>query len=475
MSADLETTGPAAVESSPRDGLSRRRLVLGAAGVIGVPWLARSGLAAETASEERVLGPSSMDFRSVREEFARNFAERGEVGASLCVIVDGEVVVDLWGGTARVETDTPWSADTICHLWSGTKGATALCAHMLVSRGLLDLDAPVVEYWPEFGQRGKEAITVRMLLSHQAGVPALRERLPDGAFYDWDRMTDALAAEAPFWEPGTRCGYHALTFGFLVGELVRRISGRPLGTFFRDEVAKPLDIDFWLGLPAEEEARVAPLVDPDPPAPGEPLSIFLETAISDPTSIPALAFFNTGGYTNPGESDTRAAHAAVMGAVGGMSNARGLAHMYAALIGGRRGVELVDSDTLAGMGRVAAATSLDATGLIPTRWALGYVKSMDNRGQPPGRQDSVILGEAAFGHPGFGGCIGFVDPEARLAFGYTMNKMGQGTALNARGQALVDATYRSLGYVSNESGSWRMSRGRRTSATGPRRLKRSPG
>jgi CubicO group peptidase (beta-lactamase class C family) len=473
MDADLDTNTGAPARPDPREGLSRRQLVLGAAGMVGGPWLARSGLAAETSEEANVFGPSDPDFRLVREEFARNFAERGEVGASVCVIVDGEVAVDLWGGTARVETGTPWEADTICHLWSATKGATALCAHILVARGQLELDAPVVEYWPEFGQQGKESATVRMVLCHQAGVPALRERLPDGAFYDWKLMVDALAAEAPFWEPGTRNGYHGLTFGFLVGELVRRVSGRPLGDFFREEVALPLDIDFWLGLPAEAEARVAPLLTPDPPPPGEPLSIFLEKAISDPTSIPALVFFNTGGYTNPGESDTRAAHAAVMGAVGGMSNARGLAQMYAGLIGGRRGVELVDEDTRHAMGRVSAATSLDATGLIPTRWSLGYVKSMDNRGLPPGRQDSVILGEAAFGHSGFGGCIGFVDPEARLAFGYTMNKMGQGTALNARGQALVDAVYRSLGYVSNESGSWRRSEGRTPPSGGPRRLKRT--
>ena len=474
MDAILDTRDQESLAASPGGRLSRRGLMLGAAGVAGAPWLARSGFAAETAAEEHVLGPSDPDFRLVRDEFARNFAERGEIGASLCVIVDGQVVVDLWGGTARMETGEPWRSDTICHLWSATKGATALCAHMLVSRGLLDLDRPVAEYWPEFGQSGKQGVTVRMLLCHQAGVPALRERLPDGAFYDWELMVDALAAEEPFWEPGTRNGYHALTFGFLVGEVVRRVSGRPLGVFFRDEVATPLGIDFWLGLPAEEEARTAPLLFPDPPLPGEATSIFLEKAVTDPTSLPALVFFNTGGYTNPGESDTRAAHEAVMGAVGGISNARGLAHMYAALIGGRRGVELVDPDTLVRMGRVAAATSLDATGFIPTRWSLGFVKSMDNRGQPPGRQDSVILGEAAFGHSGFGGCIGFVDPEARLAFGYTMNKMGQGTALNSRGQALVDAVYRSLGYVSNTSGSWLAVAGERTRASAPRRLKRSP-
>jgi CubicO group peptidase (beta-lactamase class C family) len=439
-------------------------LLLGAAaGALASPWLRtpagatlRRGRVTSAARTDHgeVSGTWHPEFKRVRREFMENFRTRGEVGASVCVIVEGETVIDLWGGTARPDTGEAWEEDTVNHLWSATKGATSLCAHILIDRGLLDLHAPVVQYWPEFGQQGKDGVTVAMLLSHQAGVPALRERLPAGAFYDWESMTARLAAEAPFWEPGTRHGYHALTFGFLVGELVRRVSGRSLGTFFRDEVAAPLGLDFWIGLPEDVEPRVAPMIFPDPPAPGEPLSVFFLKALTDPTSIPALAFFNTGGYTTPGESDTRAAHVAEIGASGGISNARSVARMYAALAGGTRGRPLVGPDTVARMARVASASSQDATGFIPSRFALGYVKSIDNRQLPPGMQDTAILSEEAFAHPGFGGCIGFADPLAQVGFGYTMNKMGQGTLLNPRGQSLVDAVYRSLGYTSDASGSW---------------------
>ncbi|HZT79803.1 MAG TPA: serine hydrolase domain-containing protein, partial [Gemmataceae bacterium] len=195
-----------------------------------------------------VKGMCDPRFRAVGEEFERNFAERGEVGASVCVTVDGSTAVDLWGGVADRRTGRPWDRDTIGVVWSCTKGAVALCAHVLASRGLLDLDAPVARYWPEFAQVGKEGITVRLVLSHEAGLPAVRAPLGAGDLYDWAAMTRALAAEAPFWPPGTRQGYHAATFGHLVGELVRRVSGRGLGAFFRDEIAGPLRLDFHLGL-----------------------------------------------------------------------------------------------------------------------------------------------------------------------------------------------------------------------------------
>ena len=228
-----------------------------------------------------IEGTCTPEFIRVREQFARNFAERGEVGASVCITVDGETVVDLWGGVADPTSGRPWTADTIGHIWSGTKGATALCAHILASRGLLDLNAPVAAYWPEFAKNGKDAILVRHLLAHQAGLPAVREPLPEGAFYDWALMTDALAREEPFWRPGTRSGYHALTFGYLVGEVVRRVSGRSLGTFFREEVAQPLGIEFWLGLPEEHEHRVAPTIPAAPPGPGDPVPSFYVAALTE--------------------------------------------------------------------------------------------------------------------------------------------------------------------------------------------------
>ena len=403
-----------------------------------------------------IAGTCDHKFAGVRETFLRNFAERGEVGASVCVTVDGEPVVDLWGGVARPESAAPWQADTVSLVWSCTKGATALCAHILASRGRLDLDAPVVRYWPEFGQANKERITVAMLLNHQAGLAVVRQPLPEGAVYDWEMMTSILAAQAPLWEPGTRHGYHALTFGWLVGEVVRRVAGMSLGTFFRTEVAEPLGLDFWIGLPEAVEPRVAPMIMPEPPGPEEPLSPFFVLAATDMSSIPALSLLNLGGYLNPGEPDSRAAHAAEIPAANGITNARGLAGMYAPLAcGGRlRGVELVDRDTLARMGRVASATGQDATLLIPTRFSLGFMTAMDNRRQPPGQQDSAILSDDAFGHAGYGGSIGFADPAARLSFAYTMNRMGPGTLLNERGQSLVDAVYLALGYTSRESGTW---------------------
>ena len=199
-------------------------------------------------------GTCAPRFAAVAEEFERNLAERGEVGAAVCVTVDGEPVVDLWGGTADPATGRAWDQDTIGVVWSCTKGATALCAHLVAGRGELDLDAAVTDYWPEFGKGGKEGMPVRLLLNHQAGLPALREPMPEGAFYDWDLTTEMLARAEPLWEPGTRHGYHGLTFGHLVGEVVRRATGRRLATVFREEIAEPLGLDFWIGLPEEHEA-----------------------------------------------------------------------------------------------------------------------------------------------------------------------------------------------------------------------------
>jgi CubicO group peptidase (beta-lactamase class C family) len=400
-------------------------------------------------------------FERVATTFEQNFRERGEVGASVCITLEGEPVVDLWGGIARPATNEPWTQETISIVQSCTKGATALCAHMLASRGLLDLDLPVAHYWPEFAQAGKETIPVKMLLNHQAGLVAIREPVPQGAYFDWNFMVDALAKQEPFWEPGSRHGYEMQTFGWLVGEVVRRVSGKSLGTFFREEVAQPLGLDFWIGLPANLENRVAPVIAADPPDPSSSLSS-IYAALADPTSLQWLSIFNSGGYMLPGPGgeftyNLPFAHAAELGAMGGITNARGLAGMYAPLANGGslNGVELVTRESLVRMAAVSSASSLDVTLLAPTRFTLGYAKTWDNRHEPScTKDDSIILSEAAFGHPGSGGFLGFADPEARMSFGYTMNKMGQGLGLNERGQSLVDAAYLSLGYDSNSSGSW---------------------
>ncbi len=319
-------------------------------------------------------------------------------------------MVDLWDGVADHATGRAWERDTIGVLWSCTKGATALCAHMLVTRGQLELDRPVAAYWPEVAQNGKDAITMRMLLAHQAGLGAFSEPIPDDGYCDWDLIVNRLAGQAPLWAPGTRHGYHALTYGHLVGELVRRLSGRSLGTFFRDEVAEPLGLDLWIGLPEEHETRVAPTIAAPFPEPGDVIPTFYRVAMTDPTSVGAQAV---------------------------------------------DGVQLVDGAELAAMGAVTSATAVDATMLVPTRWALGFVKSVDNSALAPGDRDGVVLAEEAFGHVGMGGSIGFADPYARMSFGYTMNRQGMAVGLDERAQSLIDATYTALGYErSPRGGSW---------------------
>lgn len=399
-----------------------------------------------------VDGICDPSFAEVRQELERNFHERGEVGASVCVIVDGRTVVDLWGGLAERATQRPWKRDTIGVVWSCTKGAVALCAHILVARGQLDLDAPVARYWPEFAQASKDEVTVRRLLDHQAGLPVLRAPLRPGGLYDWEYMIGRLAAEAPFWPPGTRQGYHAGTFGHLVGEVVRRVSGRSLADLFRREVAGPLGLDFHMGLGEADEKRVALTVRPDPVPAGRTPWRFLAQANAEPGGLQDLVIRNTGRNHGPRDHETRLAHASVVPSAGAITNARGLAGLYAPLALG--GAPLVDGVTLQQMAAASSATAIDAVLLIGMRFGLGFMKSSDNRRAAPGARDSLILSEDAFGHAGMGGSIGFADPRARLAFGYMMNKQGHGVLLNERGQSLVDATYRALGYRSNDAGRW---------------------
>ena len=395
-------------------------------------------------------------FERVAEVFEKNLKEKGEIGASVCLTVGGETVVDLWGGLADAKTSAPWTRDTVSIVFSCTKGATALCAHVLASRGALDLDAPVAELWPEFAQHGKERVTTRMMLDHSSAVPAVRARVKDDGPYDWAYMTDRLAAEVPFWEPGTRNGYHGFTFGWTVGEMVRRASGKSLGTFFREEIAGPLGLDFWIGLPEEIEPRVAPIVAHVYKA-ADAVTPFMRDLATNKESVAALFYFNNGAWRSGG-ANTRAGHAAEIGAANGITNARGLAGMYAPLANG--GGDLVDATTLARMGEVSMATHDDATLRIPTRFALGFMKSMDNRKRSMAAKlwgedcDSVIMSSPAFGHVGAGGSLGFADPVAGLSFGYTMNRMGPGLLMNERGQALVDAAYLSLGYKNKDGGVW---------------------
>lgn len=402
-----------------------------------------------------IQGHVSAGFEAVADTFLRNFAEHGEVGASLQVKVQGETVVDLWGGSADPDTGRAWEEDTVVTVFSCTKAATAFCAHLLAERGQLDLDAPVMELWPEYATGGtgggKDRTTTRMMLDHTSALPACREPLKPDCVYDWDYMVEKLAAEEPFWQPGTRSSYHAITFGFLAGEMVRRAAGRSLGTYFAEEIAGPLGIDYWIGLPEEIEPRVAPIIFYRPPK-DAPRTPFMQEAVKH-GSIPNLFIFNHGDWRSGG-ANTRAGRAAEIGAAGGVTNGRGLAGLFAAMVSEEAAKPLgFSAATLASFGQCSAASHEDATLMVPVRFGPGFMLSMDNRRRVMGG-DSVIMGPQAFGHVGAGGSLGFADPAHGLAFGYAMNKQGPGVFLNERGQGLVDATYRALGCAGNAGGFW---------------------
>ena len=378
-----------------------------------------------------VQGHYDPAFKRVRKVFEQNFTERGEVGASICLRDNaGRVLVDMWGGT-RADGQTPWARDTMSIVFSCTKAATAFCAQVLIDRGALDPDALVTRYWPEFGAHGKDGTTVRDMLGHRSGVPALRAPVESGGFLDFDYVAKRLADETPFWEPGTAHGYHMITFGWTVGELIRRVSGTSLGQFFKDEIATPYGVDFHIGLPDSKFDHVSKLLvyKPDPT---ESPSAFLQAMFADPAGLQALAFGNTGGWY----FDTQESWRAEIGGAGGISNARGLAAMFGTVFGDSPLLSKARIDAL----RAPVSEGMDTTLCIPTRFGEGFMLSTDNH-DLPGEGQSAVIGDGAFGHVGMGGSIGFADPEAGISFGYTMNKMGGGILLNDRGQSLIDAVY----------------------------------
>ena len=378
-----------------------------------------------------INGTASDGWEPLVEQFASNFDRFGELGASVCVTYEGETVVDLWAGD-RDTDGNPWLEDTIAVVNSCTKGAVALACHLLADRGLLDLDAPVAEVWPEFAHGAKAAVTTRMMLNHTTGVAAFRDELPEGSAFDWDYMCDRVAAEEPWWSPGTRNGYHLMSFGWVAGELVRRASGLSLGTFFRKEVAEPAESDFWIGLPATEHHRVSPLM-PFKPGPKEEFSAFTRAFIADSDGLQARAWRNRGGA----RGDSPEVWSAELGGGGGITNARGLAKIYQACAVG----DFVSPQQFERMRRVSVASERDAMLLLPTRFSEGFMLRMDNRRSFGGDTDSVNIREGAFGHVGAGGSIGFADPNIGLSMGYVMNQMGKSVLLDARGEGLVDAAY----------------------------------
>jgi CubicO group peptidase (beta-lactamase class C family) len=383
----------------------------------------------------KIEGTCDPKFNRVKDAFAENFEKRAEVGAAASVVLDGKSVVDIWAGHADKAKTRPWTRDTLVNVYSTTKGVTAICAHRLVDKGLLDIDAPVAKYWPEFAKAGKDKLPVRYLLSHRAGLPAVSKILDGNALFSWDTMTTALAEQEPWWEPGTAHGYHAVTFGWLVGEVIRRITGKTPGVYLRDELAGPLDLDFHIGLEAKNDARTADMLAAPPPGPGEP-NIFAE-AMKNPESVVAKAFMNPPLMGKPGLVNSREWRAAEIPAANGHGTARSLARLYGALARGGEldGFRLMSKDEVAKCS-IEQSNGPDAVLTINTRFSQGFMMSQPGASLGPNPK--------SFGHPGAGGSLGYADPEAKIGFGYTMNKMQASLLIDPRATALIDAVYASL-------------------------------
>jgi CubicO group peptidase (beta-lactamase class C family) len=375
-----------------------------------------------------VKGQYDPRFSAVQEAFAQNFEAGLEVGASFAATLDGEFVVDIWAGYADTAGTRPWERDTIVNVYSTTKAMAAICTLMLVDRGQLDLDAPVALYWPEFAQAGKDKLPVRYLLSHTSGLAGFAEPVSTQDLYKWDYIVNLLAAQEPWWEPGTRSGYHSITFGFLLGELVRRITGKTLGTFFREEVALPLQADFHIGLPEEHDSRVGELIPPPGPRRGEADDV-------EPGSV--LARVNNNPPLRAEESRARAWRAAELPAVNGHGNARSVARVAAALAcgGELEGVRLLGLPTI----EKVIEEQCYGTDLVigmPIRWGLGFGITS--------KEISIGPNPRAFYWGGWGGSVIAVDLDARVSFSYVMNKMSPNTMGDKRVVGPASAFYGSL-------------------------------
>ncbi|WP_330302587.1 MULTISPECIES: serine hydrolase domain-containing protein [unclassified Streptomyces] len=381
-----------------------------------------------------VQGHCDAHFSAVRVAFEENFRDRGELGAAVTVTLGGETVVDLWGGWADAARTRTWERETLVNVWSTSKGPTSLCAHILADRGLLDFDAPVAVYWPEFAAAGKENVLVRHLLSHRAGLSGLREPHTFAELCDWELTVDRLAAQEPWWEPGTRSGYHALTFGHLVGEVVRRVSGLLPGEFLEREVTGPLGIGFTIGLPEKETDRAAELVHPPAAPSSEQAAIFAQLA---PAALAAL----TNPPVGANEANTPQWRAAEIPAANGHGTARAVAALYGIFARrGSYGSRQVLSPEAAERVREGQGSCRDlvlgAGFEHETEVGLGLWLSGPNGSYGPNPR--------AFGHDGFGGSCGLADPEAGVSLGYVMNRMGPHIADDPRKMALVDALYGAL-------------------------------
>jgi CubicO group peptidase (beta-lactamase class C family) len=375
-----------------------------------------------------VQGFTHDKFAGARTEFEGNLTSGRDVGASFCATVEGETVVDLWGGFADPEKTRAWEKDTIVNVYSTTKTMTALTALLVADRGLIDFDAPVAKYWPEFAANGKDRVKVSHLMSHSSGLSGWKEPITEADLYDWEKATSLLAAQAPFWEPGTAPGYHGMTQGYLVGEVVRRVTGKTIGTVFREEIAEPLGADFWIGLPASEDARVAELI----PTPGS------AAIVSD-----AMSEIMRNMATNPAlevsVTKKRAWRGAEIPAAGGTGNARAIAEIHTILANGgvAKGKRFMSE---AGC-RKALELQIEGTDLVMgmrSRFGMGF--GLGGGAMPFPNPNSLFWG-------GYGGSLALIDMDARTTMGYAMNKMEGTTTGDMRGLGLAMAMWTALGLI----------------------------
>ena len=390
-----------------------------------------------------VQGYLAPQFDAVARAFERNFSEFDELGASCCVYLNGEPVVDIWGGWADVAKTKPWQEHTLSGFYSVGKSFTALCALRAADQHGFDLDAPLTDIWPEYGQNGKQHTTLRHLLTHRAGMPAIRKPLPDDALFDWSLLVDTLAEQKPYWEPGTEHGYHTNTLGLLAGEFVRRISGLPIDQYFQQQVAQPLGAETYFGLDDEQLKRAAEISWPAQEQLAEPTPASAqETPVEQPPEVIEFMEMMASAYTNPsgisslGVYNTDGWRQTVAPSANGFGTAKGIARIYNALAhcGTINGYEVIKQSTLEEARRIQCE-GIDKILHREIRWGLGFQLTHPNRPMGPNPN--------SFGHFGNGGSLGFADPDTKLAFGYTLNRIVRDWG-SPQNKALMKAVYSCL-------------------------------
>lgn len=370
-------------------------------------------------------------FGAVREAFINNFVEHNEIGASVCIEIDGHVVVDLYGGYSDVAKTHPWKQDQLVNVFSVGKGITALVAAQCVDRGEISYDSLIVDVWPEFGSHGKESMTLRDALGHRVGLPAVRHQLAPFAMYDWTVMCDALAHEHPWWTPGETHGYHVNTFGYIVGEVLRRATGKSVGTLVSERIAAPLDADIYLGCSPAIHHRMAEFEWPSTTIPSLPA-----TGVREEQLLQFKTYYNPPGLSGAQTVNTAEWRSAEIPSTNMHASAQGVARMYSVLAhgGSHNQVHLTSRDVLQ-LASTEVSNGVDVVLGRESRFGHGFQIPLPERGFGPHAE--------AYGHYGAGGSVGFCDPVSKVGFGYVMNQMGPRWQ-NPRNKALMNALYQCL-------------------------------